>query len=86
MTQIIILHGEPAFLKQSPLGWYRVMYRACGKCEVDVAHLSHRQEVGGRGGEVGEDDHLGRGWYLQYQQYRLSLVKATPKVLVSFHE
>ena len=23
MTQKIILHGEPAFLKQSPLGWYR---------------------------------------------------------------
>ena len=22
MTQKIILHGEPAFLKQSPLGWY----------------------------------------------------------------
>ena len=25
MTQKIILHGEPAFLKQSPLGWYRVV-------------------------------------------------------------
>ena len=25
MTQKIILHGEPAFLKQSPLGWHRVV-------------------------------------------------------------
>ena len=25
MTQKIILHGEPAFLKQSPLGWYTLL-------------------------------------------------------------
>ena len=34
MTQKIILHGEPAFLKQSPLGWYTLLDKPWTQLEL----------------------------------------------------